>query len=162
MQRFKFITVFAGMFFMLASPAWAKTCYTKEEAEAEQGLRIHSELMVIGLNCQHVSSAEEKNLYVQYREFASEHAELFVDYEEKLMQYFKKQGLKDPEAALNTLRTEFANKISYGVARMRPDVFCSRYSPRITKVAGIGHDAVRQWASTLYESHPVSRPLCEQ
>ena len=32
-----------------------RQCYTHEEAEAEQGIRIHSELMVIALNCQHMT-----------------------------------------------------------------------------------------------------------
>ena len=30
----------------------AQKCYSAAEAEADQGIRIHSELMVIGLNCQ--------------------------------------------------------------------------------------------------------------
>ena len=39
---------------MLCAPAFAK-CYTSKEVEAEQGVRILSELMVIGLNCQHLT-----------------------------------------------------------------------------------------------------------
>lgn len=30
-------------------------CYTSAEAEAEQAIRLHSELLVIGLNCRHFS-----------------------------------------------------------------------------------------------------------
>ena len=54
-----------------------------------------------------------------------------------------------------------AAKISNDVASMRPDVFCSRYAPRITKASSMGQMDVRRWASTFYKSHPVSKPLCK-
>ena len=61
---------------------------------------------------------------------------------------------------LDALRTKFGNKISNDAADMRPDVFCSRYAPRITKASSMNETDVRKWASTVYESHPVSKPLC--
>ena len=42
---------------LLSAPAMAANCYSAAEAEAEQGIRVHSELMVIGLNCQHMTPA---------------------------------------------------------------------------------------------------------
>lgn len=116
--------------------------------------------MVIGLNCQHMGQREGMNLYGEYRQFTSVHADLFAKYEEILMNYFRRNGDGTPEAQLNTLRTGFANKISKDAASMRPDVFCSRYAPRITKASAMDRTALRKWASTFYPSHPVSRPLC--
>ena len=46
-----------------ASHVAAKTCYSKVEAEADQGIKIHSELMVIGLNCQTIGARHGLNLY---------------------------------------------------------------------------------------------------
>ncbi len=147
-----------------AFPALAgvKSCYTLPEAEAEQGVRIHSELMVIGLNCQHMASAGKKNLYQAYREFSAANGRVFAEYETRLLNYFKKSGVKDPEAALNTLRTEFANQISLDAAKMRPDAFCHQYAPRIQKVSTMNQAQLRKWAATFFPSHPVSRPVCEQ
>lgn len=137
-------------------------CYQMQEAEAEQGIRIHSELMVIGLNCQHMASAEGgKNLYAAYREFTAAHGDLFGSYEDVLMQYFRKTGVKNPESAMNTLRTRFANKISKDAADMRPDIFCKQYAPRIVQAYDMSRQDLRQWAATIYPSHPVSKPLCE-
>ncbi len=156
--------IFLWMLFLFpVGTAYAAVCYTMDEAEAEQGIRIHSELMVIGLNCQHMAAgrAAEKNLYLQYREFTAEHMNLFTSYEGKLLKYFKKRGDKDPEATLNTLRTAFANKISLDAAKMRPDLFCGRYAPRIEKVAAMDGTTLRQWAGTFFPSHPVSQPICE-
>lgn len=145
-----------------AALAGVKSCYTRSEAEAEQGVRIHSELMVIGLNCQHMASAGNKNLYLAYREFSAANGKVFAEYETRLLNYFRKIGVKDPEAALNTLRTEFANKISTDAAKMRPDAFCHTYAPRIQKVSTMNQTQLRKWAATFFPSHPVSKPVCEQ
>lgn len=166
----RFIPVFLVAFFVFAWPvqsayAGTRSCYSMYEAEAEQGIRIHSELMVIGLNCQHMAkklNLKGENLYVQYKRFTLEHEDLFSSYEKTLIQFFKESGSKNPEAALHKLRTDFANKISSDAANMRPDVFCSVYAPRIPKAARMNNNDLRRWASTFYDSHPVTQPVCEQ
>ena len=137
-------------------------CYSAVEAEADQGLRIHSELMVIALNCQHMGVRHGENLYTDYKEFTNKHADLFEIYEKILMKFYQAQGEgeSDAEAQINTLRTTYANKISNDAAKMRPDVFCSRYAPRILKALKMEQLALRQWAATIYPSHPVSYPVC--
>ena len=152
----------AVLAFSASTALAAKSCYSMAEAEAEQGIRIHSELMVIGLNCQHMASAGNKNLYLAYREFTLANGKVFAEYETRLLNYFKKTGVKDPEAAINTLRTEFANKISFDAAKMRPDAFCHTYAPRIEKVSTMDQAHLRKWAATFFPSHPVSKPVCEQ
>ena len=142
--------------------ALASTCYTQAEAEAEQGLRIHSELMVIGLNCINMRFQDGTNLYREYNEFTKENIEIFAAYESKLLEYFKRRGDKNPEASLNTLRTLMANNISNSAARMKPDQFCNRYAGRIFKASGMDRGTLKKWASTIYPSHPVSHPICEQ
>lgn len=150
----------AALLIILTAPANAASCYSKTEAEAEQAIRIHSELMVIGLNCQHMGSRSGLNLYQQYRQFTADHGNLLAGYEQTLIDFFKKNGEARPEASFNTLRTNVANKISNDVAAMRPDVFCSRYAPRIIKASKMTEGDVRKWASTIYPTHPVSKPLC--
>ena len=157
----RFIILLLSIMVFAASTAHAAECYSNVEAEAEQGIRIHSELMVIGLNCQAMGAREGMNLYGDYRSFTARHADLFARYEEILMRHFKKTGVRKPEAELNTLRTGFANKISNDAADMRPDVFCSKYAPRITRASAMNRTDIRRWASTFYKSHPVSRPLCK-
>lgn len=143
-----------------AQPSYAQSCYSKVEAEAEQGIRIHSELMVIGLNCAHMADANGNNLYLEHKKFTSKHQALFARYEEILMNYMKKNGEKSPEKALHKLRTDFANKISVDSAQMRPDIFCKTYSPRIEKASEMDEIAFRKWASMSFPNHPVSHALC--
>ena len=77
MNRFLMVALALWAFFYAPVSSFAAaSCYTMEEAEAEQGIRIHSELMVIGLNCQHMKFSDGTNLYLEYREFTKEHENL--------------------------------------------------------------------------------------
>lgn len=158
------LVFFCAMFFLAASPALAKEkgCYSLSEAEAEQGIRIHSELMIIGLNCQHLTPADQKNYYEQYNDFTLKNEALLVRYEDILIGHFKNRGDKNPERSLHDMRTLFANKVAGDAAKMRPDIFCHRYSPRLVQADGMSSDDVRRWASTFFPTHPVSEPICNQ
>lgn len=145
---------------LFAGSAQAAECYSELEAEAEQGIRIHSELMVIGLNCQHMAKRYDVDLYGTYRKITSEHADLFSMYEDTLMKFYSTRG-EPAERKINALRTGFANKISHDAAAMRPDIFCGMYAKRLDKVSEMEATKIREWASTFYDSHPVSYPLCE-
>lgn len=152
---------------LLSSTAIAETrirvgadCYTPLEAEAEQGVRIHSELMVISLNCQHLTPPGQENLYAQYRKFTAKNAALFSTYEMLLIKHFKQRGDSDPEREMHTLRTMYANKISKDAAVMRPDAFCSAYMPRIQKASTMDQGQLHKWASTFFPGFGPSRPIC--
>lgn len=144
---------------LFASTAYAQ-CYSQVEAEADQGIRIHSELMVIGLNCQAIGARHGMNLYGDYREFTAKNGDLFGKYEQILMKFYKKNNM-DPKSSLNTLRTNYANKISDLAAKARPDIFCAKNAQRITQTKDMSEMDVRKWASTFYEAYPVSYPQCK-
>ncbi|MFP4098810.1 MAG: hypothetical protein ACLFP8_09160 [Alphaproteobacteria bacterium] len=138
-----------------------EACYSAVEAEAEQGIRIHSELMVIGLNCAHMADANGNNLYMEHKKFSSKHKDLYARYEEIMMDYLARSGDKDPEKSMHSMRTNFANKISNQVASMRPDIFCRTYAERIEKASKMDRKMLRKWSATPFPGHPVSRPLCK-
>lgn len=144
----------------LLSPSVIAACYTMKEAEAEQGIRIHSELLVIGLNCQHLWPRTDKNLYLQYKEFTNKHGSVFSGYERTLISFFRREGRDNPEMSLHQMRTDFANKISKDAATMRPDAFCKVYAPRIPRASRMNDKGLRKWAATIFPGHPVSRPVC--
>ncbi|MEM9469562.1 MAG: hypothetical protein AAF988_05310 [Pseudomonadota bacterium] len=154
-----FLSVLLSMV-VLASVAEARSCYSQAEAEAEQGIRIHSELMVIGLNCQHMTPRGWQNFYSQYRSITKKHEDLFSNYEKTLINYYRQNGVSNPERKMHDLRTAFANKVSTDAAQMRPDVFCATYAPRIPRAAKMTKADFQQWASTFHPSHPLERPVC--
>ncbi len=154
----KFLVTFLAVL-AISSPAFAD-CYTPLEAEAEQGVRIHSELMVIALNCQHLTPPGQENLYSQFRKFTAKNADLFATYEMLLVKHFKARGDADPDREMHSLRTQFANKISKDAAVMRPDAFCAAYMPRISKAATMDRAALHKWASTFFPGFGPSKPIC--
>jgi hypothetical protein len=137
-----------------------RSCYTVEEAEAEQGIRIHSELMVIALNCQHMTPSGWKNFYQQYQEITARNASLIGGYENILISYFALAGAPNPERAFHDMRTAFANKVSTDAARMRPDIFCATYAPRLPKVDKMSTADIKAWAMMKEPGYPTSRPMC--
>lgn len=158
----KFILVFLTVMMVFGAPAHAaSTCYTQAEAEAEQAIRIHSELMVIGLNCQGMKFKDGTNLYVKFRQFTKDNADLFSGYEDTMMGYFRRTGSANPESDLNDMRTLLANTIANDSARMSPDQFCNRFVPRVFKAAAMSRAELKTWAGTIYPSHPVSHPICQ-
>ena len=109
----RFFILFISILLLNSQVSHAKRmCYGSAEAEAEQGIRIHSELMVIGLNCTHMGARAGINLYGQYRQFTADHGDLFAIYEKILLKHFRENGSRNPEADINKLRTGYANKIS--------------------------------------------------
>lgn len=159
MTRF-WIFLFA-IFVGLSSQSHASAaCYNQREAEAEQGIRIHSELMVIGLNCAHMADANGNNLYLEHKKFTLKHEKLFAKYEQIIMSFMKRTGISNPDKAMHAMRTQFANKISNDAAQMRPDIFCRTFSKRIEKASKMDTEAVRKWAATPFPDYPVSKPLC--
>lgn len=156
---FAYLIILSFTPLFMSNSAFA-SCYTKSEAEAEQGIRIHSELMVIGLNCQHMGPGGKDNLYLKYRSWTKKHEAVFSGYEDTLMFHFSRSGIKNPEGELNELRTNFANKISLEAAKMRPDIFCNHYGERIKRADKLSTRQIKDWASTFYASHPVSKPIC--
>ena len=154
----KFIPFFV-LLMMISMPAKA-ACYSAEEAEAEQAIRIHSELMVIGLNCQHMTPRGWKNFYTQYREITNTHQSLFSEYEQTLINFYSRNGLGSGEKAIHNLRTGFANKVSTDAAQMRPDIFCATFAPRIPKVAQMSRTELQQWAASASRTQPLTQSVC--
>jgi hypothetical protein len=155
----RFVPIFLILLF-IPTLASATSCYSAKEAEAEQAIRIHSELMIIGLNCQHMGKRIGMNLYGDYKHFTARHGTLFANYEKALLRFYRRRGDSKPEASLNTLRTGFANKISEDVASMRPDVFCAAYAQRMEHIKSMSETDLRKWAATPFQEHPVSYPIC--
>lgn len=138
----------------------ASSCYTPSEAAAEQALRLHSELLVIGLNCQNIKQAGGEDTYRKYKEFTKKHADLLESYENRLIQHYQKHGSHAPEKELNSLRTDLANDLARVVADVRPDVFCFRHMERLNMAGAMSGKDVQNWARTYFPAMPPSKPFC--
>lgn len=132
-------------------------CYSDFEFEAEQGLRIHSELMVIGLTCQ--KSPGGAALYGKYQTFTRKNQYLIEEYENSMMNHYRDSG-QNPTRALHHLRTGLANEISQKAIMMNVSTFCRHYGSRVEQALGMDHDTVRRWARKEWPKQPPSKPRC--
>lgn len=169
MRNFIFLLALATGFFLTATPVRAEDdsvgtgCYSAEEMEAEQGLRIHTELMIIGLNCQHLAAANGNgNLYRQYEDYTRRHTGLIAEYERKMVNFYRRSGSANTERDINDLRTLLANKIAGEVVRLQPNVFCKAYGGRITQALAMDETQIRQWARTVFAGFEPTRPSCDK
>lgn len=150
----KYLT--ALIILVFAVPSQATGCYTPREFEAEQGIRIDSELMVIGLTC--VKTPVGRQAYQKYRSFLHKNQQLVAAYENDILNYYRRQGHADPEASLHTLRTNIANDVSKQAIKMSTSDFCRRFGGRVDQALSMDQEKLRQWAQTTWPGNH-SRPV---
>lgn len=147
-----------GIVLLLSAPAYAGGCYTPREVEAEQAIRIHSELMVIGLTC--IKMPGGMSMYQEYQSFTQKNQALLASYEVDLIGYYQRTGVANPERQLHTLRTTLANQISEHAITMSTSTFCQAYGPRVAKALAMDKAKFRRWAQHSYSGSPTSQPMC--
>lgn len=157
MMRLRMFFLAFAFCFVFALPAEAG-CFGPGEYEAEQGLRIHSELMVIGLTCQKMPGGAA--LYGKYQRFTQKNQYLISGYEDRLIGFYRNEGKSNPDGELHTLRTRLANEISRHAVRMSMVSFCQSFSSRIDKALGMDEKTLRKWAQQEWSSTRSSRPRC--
>lgn len=154
----KKLAVALGFAILLSSPAYAAGCYTAREVEAEQALRIHSELMVIGLTC--LKMPQGQAMYQKYQSFTQKNQVLLASYETELISYYRHAGYESPEKQLHTLRTNLANQISEHAITMSTATFCRTYGTRVDKALAMDQQKIRRWAQFSFAGSPTSQPMC--
>ena len=142
-----------------AAEAAGGRCYAPKEVEAEQGIRIHSELMVIGLTCMKMPGGPEN--YSRYQQFTQKNSKLIAQYETDLISHYRKTGVKGAEIKLHTLRTNMANEISQHAIAMSTSTFCRKFSPRIPQALAMDKPHLRAWAQHVWPGTPTSEPICK-
>jgi hypothetical protein len=148
----KFLVILS-LFLLSSFSAFAQNCYSSAEADAERILRIHSELLVIGLNCQH--RADLGFPYQDYQSFTQKNASLISHQENVMLRHFMTQGASNPQKTFHEYRTGLANTVAQDAA-VRPDGFCAVYGSRIRYALGLARADLMHWMAT----YPVSRPIC--
>ncbi|WP_051340704.1 hypothetical protein [Azospirillum halopraeferens] len=149
-------------FSLSASASGRPACYSRAEHAAEQAIRMHTELMVIGLTCQSVAAAE--NPFGKYQDFTIKHRAFISDQEKVLIEHFRKTARGNPTRAFDSFRTELANEISRRSAIVGTNIYCWNYVDRAKAALQLTRDDVKtltgdeKGAALL---HLSSKPLCD-
>jgi hypothetical protein len=105
-----FKAVMAGVAALGFSSQALASCYTPKEAAAEQAIRAHSELMVVGLTC--ASYFNEPLLFNRYAIFTNQHLQDIQAHEKVMIDYFAKTAEGNPKRRFDHWRTSIANAVS--------------------------------------------------
>lgn len=134
-------------------------CYSPEQMEAEQWLRLHSELMVITVTCRQGSAGE--NLVPSYTAFTKLNIKTLKHAEAVMMEYYRAQG-QDGQAQLDRLRTKLGNEYGQKIADLSAPVFCQLYRDKVLRLCTAESEQVEQEVASLQENTPAYQGMCVQ
>lgn len=129
---------------VLAAPAPKGPCYTVPEFAAEQGIRLHTELMVIGLTCQQMDVPGQMSLFNQYKQFTLKHQARIQEWEKSLVGYYKRTSKGNATRSFDSFRTRLANETSQRAIALTTPVFCGTHAPLVAQAMAAGLAEIEQ------------------
>ena len=127
---------------VMAFPAFAaQQCYSSNEVEAEQLLRLHSELMVITVTCHQGSHGE--NLIPAYTDFTKNHIAALHDAEKTMIEYYHTTYGGNGIERLDKLRTKLGNEFGQKIADISAPIFCQQYRDKVLQMCSASNKEVQ-------------------
>jgi len=152
-----------------AKPAAAKStatkpgaCYSRAEHAAEQTIRMHTEMMVVGLTCQQVNP--DKKPFNLYQDFTIKNRSLISNSEASIIDHFRKKGGGNATRQFDMFRTELANDISRRAAVIGTGLYCANFVDRSKAAMDLTADDIRVLTGDEKSAglmHLSSKPLCD-
>lgn len=139
------------------------SCYSAKEAAAEQAIRLHSELMVVGLTC--AAQFNDPALFVRYAQFTNAHRSDIVAHEQAMIGYFAKTAEGNAKRRFDHWRTSIANAVSTRAALSSAQVYCGNKADMMAALesaTAFGPQPVQAILATAPQAAVTSRPLCTQ
>lgn len=139
----------------------APACYSRAEHAAEQTIRMHTEMMVVGLSCREVMP--EHKPFDLYQSFTVKNRATISGSEAALMKFFNKNG-GNGTRQFDTFRTELANEISRRAATIGTANYCQTFVERSKVANDLNAAELKTLTSDPANAgimHLASRPLCD-
>lgn len=147
--------------FVFSFPVFAaNSCYSPLEVQAEQLLRLHSELMVITVTCKQGSMGQD--LVSSYTGFTRNNIDLLHDAEQTMIKFYKKTYGGDGVSRLDKLRTMLANEYGQQIANISAPVFCSQRRDKVLSMVKAPTAALQYEAQSMCTSNKTYLPSCGQ
>lgn len=133
-------------------------CYTPEQYRAEQAVRFHTNLMVVGLYCK---SVLQQDTYATYQAFTRRNQNIIQQEENRLIAFFKQARMASPERQLHSMRTDLANKISLQ-AGQGIGAFCHRFASAYMQSKTMIPRDFQRWIEQISpdDATASSHPVC--
>jgi hypothetical protein len=142
-----------------ASAAWAKpACYSAAEYDAEQAVRLHTELMVIGLTCNAIEA--DRKLFSKYQQFTTKNRTSLMNWEKVLIGHFRETDKSNPTRRFDDFRTVVANEIAQRSALLTPPVFCQTHSDIVDQALALSESDLKRFLSESKSNEIGVAPPC--
>lgn len=147
---------------MAAPPAKKGPCYSVPEFAAEQGIRLHTELMVVGLTCQYLDKPGQASLFNQYKQFTLKYQNRIQDWEKSLIGYFQRTTAGNATRNFDSFRTRLANETSQRAIALSTPVFCGAHAPLVAEAMAASLADIERGLSPDGEGmHVANAPRCD-
>lgn len=143
----------------LANPG---ACFSRSEHAAEQALRMHTEMMIVGLTCQQIKP--DKNPFGKYQDFTVKHRTMISTAEGQIISHMKKASKGNATRNFDMYRTELANESSRRAAIIGTPLYCGEFVERSQTALSLSPDEIKTLTADEKNAglmHLSSRPLCD-
>lgn len=137
-------------------------CYSRSQHAAEQLIRMHTEMMVVGLTCQSVMP--ERAPFAKYQDFTVKNRPLISKAEGEIMTFLGNGNKGAGTRKFDMYRTEMANEISRRAAVIGTPLYCSTFVDRSQVALSLSPDEVRTLTADEKNAglmHLSEAPLCD-
>lgn len=135
------IKVATAAVLLLGSAAWAAAatpqCLRGQEIEAEQAIRFQTELMVVSDTC----GAQT------YTAFARRNRAALVDYQQLIIERFRRAGASHAEARFDSYLTQLANEVSLRVGAQPVATMCRNAESFLATAESLAGDQFRRYVA---------------
>ena len=147
---------------LATTPAFAASksgaCYSQAQLQAEQILRLHSDLLVITLTCKIGSNGQD--LPAAYGNFTKKNIRVLHDAEQTMIDYYRSKG-PDPVGHLDHMRTLLANATTQKSADMGGALpFCAQYRDKVWQFEALSPADVQNEIQRMETSERSYQKLC--
>ncbi len=126
-------------------------CYRSPEIEADQAVRYQAELMVVSDSC----GAE--STYVHFRQHVSK---LLVDYQNRMIEHFRRFGARHPESVFDSFITRLANEVALKKGIQPLSTVCADGAPLLATADSLDEDHFRQLISQQADARRPDYQFC--
>ena len=144
---------------LLPAQAKAAACYPPLEQEAEQLVRLHSQLMVITLSCR--TTSDGTPLPPAYQKFTKTYLQNIKDAERALINWHRKNNGGNGISRLDRLRTEFSNEYSRTLALLTPARYCEAYRNYVAQAANFDRLELGRTLLAMRDDYRGRIPPCQ-
>jgi hypothetical protein len=149
----------AGLLVICAAPAFAGTaCYAPEQRQAEQWLRLHTEMMFITVTCRQGSDGQAlPDIYVS---FTRKNLPALQKAEQTMTDYYQATANGDPVANLDRMRTLLSNEFGQKAAKMTAPEFCAVYRDKVAQTEALTPAALDDQIQRMMATEPSYAKPC--